>query len=218
MVRPCTSSVPLAGFENFRRHWDPVHKSQMVKILPGQFYVTRQQETLETTLGSCVSACIRDASLGLGGMNHFMLPLNNRNLEVEEASHPWSVAARYGNYAMELLINTIIRNGGDRRNLEVKIFGGAIILAHMKQDIGRLNIDFIREYVKMENLNVLAEDLGGCHPRKVLYFPATGKARVKRLEPLASATIARREAQYRSGLTRNDISGGVELFDEPAMD
>jgi chemotaxis protein CheD len=217
MARSCTPSVPLPGFENFRRHWDPLHRSQMVKILPGQFYVTRQQETLETTLGSCVSACIRDASLGLGGMNHFMLPLNSRDLDAED-SHPWSIAARYGNYAMELLINAIIRNGGDRRNLEVKVFGGGKILAHMKQDIGRLNIDFIREYIKMEELHVLAEDLGGCHPRKVLYYPATGKARVKRLKPLVGATIARREAHYRSGLTSNDISGGVELFDEPVMD
>jgi chemotaxis protein CheD len=218
MMRSSASSVPLTGFENFRRHWDPVHNSQTVKILPGEFYVTRQPEGLITTLGSCVSACIRDASLGLGGMNHFMLPLNSRDRNAEEDSHPWSVAARYGDYAMELLINAIVRNGGARKNLEVKIFGGAKIIAHMRQDIGRLNIDFIREYLKIEELQVLAEDLGGCYPRKVLYFPATGKARVKRLEPLVSATIARREAHYRSGLKRRDISGGVELFDEPVMD
>jgi len=197
MTRSSTPSVSLPGFESFQRHWDPVHKSQIVKILPGQFYVTRQPEALITTLGSCVSACIRDASLGLGGMNHFMLPLNSRDLHAEEDSHPWSIAARYGNFAMELLVNAIVRNGGDRRNLEVKIFGGAKIIAHMRQDIGRLNIDFIREYSKIEELHVLAEDLGGCYPRKVLYFPATGKARVKRLAPLVSATIARREAHYR---------------------
>jgi chemotaxis protein CheD len=213
MTRPSTHSLPLPGFENFGRHWDSIHKSQIVKILPGQFYVTRQSEALITTLGSCVSACIRDATLGLGGMNHFMLPLNSRDLNAEDDSHPWSVAARYGNYAMELLINSIVRNGGNRKNLEVKIFGGAKIIAHMRQDIGRLNIEFIREYLKMEELHVFAEDLGGSFPRKVLYFPATGKVRVKRLEPLVSATIARREAHYRSGLKKSDFSGGIELFD-----
>jgi chemotaxis protein CheD len=218
MVRcSTTASLALPGFKHFRRHWDPVHKFHTVKILPGQYYVTKQEEALVTTLGSCISVCIRDFSLGLGGMNHFMLPLKSQNCSDEDSSHPWSIAARYGNFAMELLINAIIKNGGERKKLEVKVFGGAKILAHMK-DIGRLNIDFIRKYLQTEELPILAEDLGGCHPRKVLYFPVTGKARVKKLQPLVSAAIAREEAQYRSDLNRGNFSGAVELFDETDRD
>ncbi len=184
----------------------------MVKILPGQYYVTGQDEALITTLGSCISVCIRDITLSFGGMNHFMLPLKSRDHGGEQSSDLWSIAARYGNFAMELLINAILKNGGERKNLEIKVFGGAKILSHMK-DIGRQNIDFVRKYLQMEELPIRAEDLGGCHPRKVLYFPATGKARVKRLQPLMNAAIARKEAHYRSDLNSREISGAVELFD-----
>jgi chemotaxis protein CheD len=212
MMRCNTAFVPLMGFENFRRHWDPIHKSHMVKILPGQYYVTRQEEALVTTLGSCISVCIRDSTLGLGGMNHFMLPLKNKNRDDEDESHPWSIAARYGNFAMELLINAIIKSGGERKNLEVKVFGGAKILTHMK-DIGRMNIDFIRRYLEIEGLPALAEDLGGYSPRKILYFPATGIVRVKRLQSLMNEAIAREEAHYRSDLNKRDLTGAIELFD-----
>jgi chemotaxis protein CheD len=217
MMRSRTASVPLPGFADFRRHWDPDHKSQIVKILPGQYYVTRQDEMIVTTLGSCISVCIRDFSIGLGGMNHFMLPLKSENRDDEDASHPWNTTARYGNFAMELLINAIIKNGGDKRNLEAKVFGGAKILSHMK-DIGRLNIEFIRQYLRLEELPILAEDLGECYPRKVVYSPNTGIARVKRLRPLKSAAIAREEAQYRRDLNRSSISGTIELFDQAGLD
>jgi chemotaxis protein CheD len=213
-----TTSFALPGFKHFRRHWDPIHKFHIVKILPGQFYVTKQEEALATTLGSCISVCIRDSLLGIGGMNHFMLPLKSQNRNDEDSSNPWSTAARYGNFAMELLINAIIKNGGEKKRLEVKVFGGAKILAHIKKDIGRLNIDFIWKYLQMEELPIMAEDLGGCWPRKVLYFPATGKARVMKLQPLLNEIIAQEEAHYQSDLNRNDFSGGAELFDNTDMD
>jgi chemotaxis protein CheD len=217
MVRCSSDSIALPGFEHYRRHWDPVYQSQTVKILPGQYYVTKLDEVLVTTLGSCISVCIRDASVGIGGMNHFMLPSGSDQHDFTDSSHPWSVAARYGNFAMELLINAIIKNGGERKRLEVKVFGGAKILTHMK-DIGCLNIDFIRNYLQAEALPVSAEDVGGRYPRKVLYFPTTGKARVKKLQQLGSAAIAKEEAHYRSDLNRNNLSGEVELFDEIDMD
>jgi chemotaxis protein CheD len=212
-----TNAQQLRDENRFHSHWDPILKANAVKIFPGQYYVTKKEEVLVTILGSCISACIRDRSLGLGGMNHFMLPKKFQDGERNTNESPWNIAARYGNYAMELLINAILRNGGARSALEVKVFGGAQILTHMR-DIGTLNINFIREYLIAEELPILAEDLGGCQPRKILYFPATGKVMVKRISPLKNAAIAREEMHYRSELNQSDFSGTIELFDPPEMD
>jgi chemotaxis protein CheD len=212
-----TDTVSMLGSGNLQHFWDPIRKSHAVKIFPGQYYVTKQNEMIVTTLGSCVSACIRDPQLGLGGMNHFMLPSKSRDCRNVSNENPWSLAARYGNLAMELLINTIMRNGGNRKNLEVKLFGGAKILAHMK-NIGYLNVDFIRKYIKAEGLVVLAEDLGGLCPREIRYFPATGKAQMRRLPQLAGASVARNEQNYRSNLNSGNFCGEIELFDAPGMD
>jgi chemotaxis protein CheD len=206
--------VLMPGFEHIERHWDPIHWAQVVKIFPGQFYVTNQDEILVTTLGSCISACIRDPQNGVGGMNHFMLPSKTQNRDSELSDSPWNIAARYGNLAMELLINAIMRNGGKRENLEIKLFGGAKILSRMR-DIGTLNIDFIRKYVHTEGLSVLAEDLGGNQPRKIMYYPATGKARMKQLQRLTRVAVARSERHYRSDLNRGQQCGEVELFNDP---
>jgi chemotaxis protein CheD len=216
-MRSGTDSILTQESGNLRRYWDPIRKSHAVKIYPGQYYVTRQDEMLVTTLGSCVSACIRDPRIGLGGMNHFMLPSKISDDRHELNGEPWNTAARYGNLAMELLINAIMRNGGERKNLEVKLFGGAKILAHMK-DIGCFNVDFIREYIQTEELSVLAEDLGGFCPREIRYFPATGKAQMKRLPQLTRAFVASYESNYQSNLNQDNFYGEIELFDEPSMD
>lgn len=214
-VRHRTNTLRLRDSSEFHRHWDPVFEAHAVKVYPGQFYVTgRRDEVLVTTLGSCVSACIRDRSLGLGGMNHFMLPERAPHRRDEPKESAWSIAARYGSYAMELLINAILKRGGERRNLEVKVFGGARILSHM-HDVGVLNVNFIKEYLIKEELTVLAEDLGGCHPRRVLFFPATGIAKVKKVSALTSVGIVRKERTYRSELCNRDFTGTIELFDDP---
>jgi chemotaxis protein CheD len=210
----CTQPI---GSEPIRRHWDFAHGAHLVKIFPGQYYVSQTDEILVTTLGSCISACIRDSRTGIGGMNHFMLPWKSQDREGESLNSPWNTAARYGNLAMELLINAIIKTGGNRQNLEVKLFGGAKILASMR-DIGSLNVDFIKNYVQMEGLNVLAEDLGGSRPRKILYYPATGRVRMKQIAALANAAIARSERHYRSDIKRKECCGEVELFDQSEME
>ena len=180
------------------------------KLLPGEYYVSLHNELIVTVLGSCVSACIRDNKLGIGGMNHFMLPINTRD-DTAAFHSDISAATRYGNYAMEHLINAILKSGGLRRNLEVKIFGGGRILAHMS-DVGHKNIEFVRHYLETEALAVSAEDVGGAHPRKVQYFPATGKVRVKMLRALKNKTIVQREKEYLSSLKRQPVSGEIELF------
>jgi chemotaxis protein CheD len=121
-------SEALRGFEAIQRYWDPAISCWSAKLLPGEFYVTRVAEAVTTVLGSCISACIRDLQLGVGGMNHFMLPE-----EAAGGSGAWhaangGVSTRYGSYAMESLVNALLKLGARRERLEAKLFGGARIL------------------------------------------------------------------------------------------
>jgi chemotaxis protein CheD len=199
----------LPGFEQINRYWDPLHQAYAAKILPGEYYVTVADEMIVTVLGSCVSACIRDPIRGIGGMNHFMLPASHRH--ADDQGQPLSDAARYGTYAMELLISRLLKHGGKRARLEVKIVGGGQILAPMT-DIGQRNIAFVRAYLRTEGLRVVAEDLGDIYPRKVYYFPTTGKVRMKKLRELRNDTILRREQDYMRNLVSWPAQGGIELF------
>ena len=201
----------LRGFSNINRYWDKTHDTFAAKILPGEYYVTTNNEAIVTVLGSCVSACIRDKIFGIGGMNHFMLPAN-KNATSEEIS-AMSNAARYGNFAMEKMINDILKHGGSRENLEVKIFGGGRVLQNMQSlDIGNGNINFVREYIKTENLNLIGEDVGDIFPRKVIFFPLTGKVRVKKLRQMHNRTIIERESNYMSSLDVKPQESDIELF------
>ncbi len=195
---------PLAEFAHINRYWDKTRDMPAAKILPGQLYVTLKDELITTVLGSCVAACIRDRRLGIGGMNHFMLPEGG----VEGAGD----AARYGVFAMESLINAILKNGGRRAHLEVKLFGGGQVMSGMS-DVGRRNIQFARSFVRSEGLEVTAEDLGGPWPRKVVYFPASGKVLVKKLESLHNDTLVARERSYYQDLNQGPVAGDIELFD-----
>ena len=201
----------LAGFEGVQRFWDPTCERWTAKVLPGEYYVTRSAEIVSTVLGSCISACIRDPSVGVGGMNHFLLPEDggqtsgNRWLDSEHG-----LATRYGSYAMENLINSLLKLGASRARLEIKLFGAGRILAAVT-DIGARNIDFVHDYLQTEGLRAVAEDLGGIYPRRVAYFPDTGKVRVRRLRPLAAPTIAAGERRYLSDIGASH-GGDVELF------
>ncbi len=195
------------GFAHVNRYFDPLLNHVVVKILPGEFYVTTQGEAVVTVLGSCVSACIRDRRKGIGGMNHFMLPESFAN----EAAHVNGRAERYGNIAMEQLINSLLKAGADRKELEVKVFGGGRVLAQMT-DVGKRNIEFVRHYLQVENLVVTAEDLGDIYPRHVQYFPMSGKVRVRQLRSMHNDTVAVRERGYLNKLKADPIAGEVELF------
>lgn len=112
---------------------------------------------------------------------------------------------------MEHMINEILKNGGRRENLEIKVFGGGRILATMT-DIGMRNIEFVHEYIKTEGLKLISEDVGDRFPRKVMYFPYTGKARVKRLKALHNNTIIEREISYLNDIDTKPVEGDIELF------
>lgn len=200
----------LSAFLHINRYWDRQHDCWAAKILPGEFYVTQHDEMVATVLGSCVSACIRDVQSGVGGMNHFMLPLTNKDANDGSLL---GLSTRYGNYAMEHLINEIFKAGGARKNLEIKVFGGGRVLRRMTMDIGKRNIDFVHHYLRAEGLPIVAEDVGDVYPRKVLYRPATGKVLMKKLESMHNDTIEKRENEYYQNIIKKpDISGEIELF------
>ena len=202
----------VAGFERIQRYWDRGTEHWAAKILPGEYFVTTEDEVVTTVLGSCVSACIRDTTLGCGGMNHFMLPEDQ-----SVNGHAWttginSLATRFGSYAMESLINEIMKLGARRERLEVKVVGGGKIMAGM-MDVGAKNIEFVREYLRTEGMPIAGEDLGDIYPRRVIYSPRTGKVLVKKLRALDAHAVATSEARYRKGLIDAPAgSGDVELF------
>jgi len=195
-------------FNHINRYWDKNSGLSTAKILPGEFYVTAHNEAITTVLGSCISACIRDVRAGLGGMNHFMLPMKGGSEQSVELSN----AARYGNFAMEQMINDILRNGGTRENLEFKIFGGGKVMKGMT-DVGKRNILFVKEYIELEGFKLLAEDVGGQYPRKVMFLPKTGKVMIKKLYSKHNSTIETRDESYYAKISKQDVTGDVELFD-----
>jgi chemotaxis protein CheD len=202
---------PVAGFESIACNWDNALGHWSAKILPGEFYITRAEEAITTVLGSCISACIRDPATNVGGMNHFMLPEDTTRGKSSWLDDEAGLATRYGSFAMESLINGLLKLGARRERLEVKLFGGGHIL-NVGMDVGDRNIDFARRWLKTEGYKVVAEDVGETVPRRVVYFPASGKVRVKHLRPLESREIAQREQQYLRKTTAKPTDGEIELF------
>ena len=200
----------MPGFEHVRRYRDQSKGVVIAKLLPGDFYVTRSDEVLDTVLGSCVAACIRSPRLGIGGMNHFMLPRPS-GAGIDTWDDVRGRATRYGTASMEQLINKILSNGATRSELEVKVFGGARVLAAMT-DIGNHNVSFVRDFLRAEGLKVVAEDVGDVCPRHVQYFPQTGRVRVKQLGRNQQVTVATVEERYLKGLERKPVGGEIDLF------
>ncbi len=199
----------LPQFAHIGRAWDAQQGAAVARLLPGEYYVTRNDEIIFTVLGSCVSACIRERTLGIGGMNHFMLPLD-RSGGTSAWGGELSSATRYGNVAMERLINDILKLGGQRANLEFKVVGGGKVL-DMAIDVGARNVEFVRDYLKTEGFMITGEDLGDRFARKLYYCPKTGQVRVKRLTSTVNRAIFEREQQLAPTKAQVE-SGSVELF------
>ncbi|UJP05031.1 MAG: chemoreceptor glutamine deamidase CheD [Nitrosomonas sp.] len=189
-------------------YFDKNFNSQAVKLLPGEYFVTNKDMLLVTVLGSCVAACIRDCYSGIGGMNHFMLPSAGT-----DEGNPLTVSARYGTYAMEILINQLLKLGARRSNLEAKVFGGGNVLDGLTvANVGQRNADFVLKFLKTENIRVVAQDLVDVFPRKVYFFPKNSKVMVKKLRTMHNNTISQREKDYNSRIQKIDSGGDVELF------
>ena len=186
-------------------YYDKRFETEAVKLLPGEYFVTARDKLLVTVLGSCVAACIRDRVNGVGGMNHFMLP--------GEGDDALSSSARYGVYAMEKMINELLKAGAQRNNLEAKLFGGGNVLRGFTvANVGERNAEFALNYLRTERIAVVAQDLLDIYPRKVYFFPKTGRVLVKQLRHAHNETIVDREQVYRSRIKVAEVQGDVELF------
>ena len=187
------------------RYRDHRFQMQAAKLMPTQYLVVDDDTALVTVLGSCVAACIRDPALRIGGMNHFMLPDGNSGD---------GAPARYGSYAMELLINDLLKRGANRKRLEAKVFGGANVLKGFTSNpVGTRNAEFVRQYLQAEHIPIVAEDLCGIHPRKIWFFADSGRVVVNRLPHAHEAEVAATESAVRARLSKAPVTGGVELFE-----
>jgi chemotaxis protein CheD len=204
LTRPLVAASSNGG----KRIFDHVSGTWMVKIFPGEFYVaTDPQETLVTVLGSCVAACIRDPHRGIGGMNHFMLP--------QGRSGGWGMDAestRFGNFAMEKLINELMKAGCARERLEIKLFGGGNV-TDSNIAVGTDNAEFALSYLQAEGLHCVAQDLGGRFPRRIHYSPSTGKVVRRLLGREMSGAVAHEEQEHAKKIATRAPAGDVELFD-----
>ena len=188
------------------RYFDRSFNMEAVKVLPGEYYVTATNKIVVTVLGSCVSACIRDRAKGIGGMNHFMLAQGGSET-VNSAS------ARYGSFAMEVLLNHLFKLGAQRANLEAKVFGGGRVMASLTSSlVGEQNARFVLDFLKTEGIPVVSQDLLDIHPRKVYFFPNTGRVLVKKLLKTHNDTVLLRENEYAARLRVEPVAGEIELF------
>ncbi len=183
--------------------YEPQFSSEAVKVLPGEYFVHTEDLLIMTTLGSCIAACLWDRNARVGGLNHFMLPDGG-------GQNSGSTSGRYGAYAMELLINEMMKRGASRTSLEAKVFGGGQVIAGMDSiSIGERNTRFVLDYLKAERIPVVSKDVLDIYPRKVCFLPASGKAMVKRLAATAAAAL---QAQERAATPAASATGSVDLF------
>ena len=180
--------------------YDAHFKNDAVKILPGEYFVHDEDMLILTTLGSCIAACLWDRNARVGGMNHFMLP--------EGAGD----SGRYGSYAMELLINEMMKRGASRLTMEAKVFGGGAVISGMNTlNVGERNTRFVMDFLAVERIPVVSKDVMDVYPRKVCFLPASGKAMVKRLASTHTAALAAQE-QDAAVRVRTVAAGSVDLF------
>jgi chemotaxis protein CheD len=187
-----------ASFFFFDAHF----KNDAVKVLPGEYYVDTEDMLVMTTLGSCIAACLWDRSAKVGGMNHFMLPEGSGD------------SGRYGSYAMELLINEMMKRGATRQSMEAKVFGGGAVISGMNSiNVGERNTNFVIDYLKTERIPIVSKDVMDVYPRKVCFLPASGKAMVKRLQPSSvDALVAQDKVAAQKAQPQSTGGGSIDLF------
>lgn len=184
-------------------YFDPNFQFDAVKVLPGEYFVTDEDLLIVTVLGSCIAACLWDGRAQVGGMNHFMLPEGEG-----------SGGGRYGSYAMELLINEMMKKGARRESMQAKIFGGGQVMhSFTSMNVGERNTQFVLDYLRTERIPVVSQDVLDIYPRKVCYFPKTGKAMVKRLAHAHPESLAAEERKGNAvNVVKTTAGGSVDLF------
>ena len=198
--------MSLAAARSSRRYFDPRFDATIITVAPGEHQITSApDEIVATVLGSCVSVCMRDPNAGVGGLNHFLLPKNN--------GADASAGERYGDTAMEVLINDLMKRGARRANLEAKVFGGARVLSGATMlAIGDGNIAFTTEFLKREGIPIVSKDVGGTRSRRIHYQPATGRAWVQHVQPGVRSAETEQEVAYLNRLKTQPVAGEVEVW------
>ena len=188
--------------------WYETHfANEAVKVLPGEYFVYHEDILIMTTLGSCIAVCLWDRHARVGGMNHFMLPEGHGN-------GAGTSSGRYGSFAMEILVNEMLKLGATRSTMEAKVFGGGQVISGMNSmNVGERNTAFVLDYLKAERMPIVSRDVLDIHPRKVCFLPASGKALVKRLATANNEALQAIERAAAQKIAPAASSGGsVDLF------
>lgn len=179
------------------RHYDRKFDREVAVIHPGEYLATDQDIIISTVLGSCIAVALFDPVNHQGGLNHFMLPgeIDKQNVFLDESG-------RYGMFAMELLINDLLKSGAKKRNLVAKVFGGGHVLNTSAGNIPESNIRFALEFLETENIPIASRDVGGTDARKIFFFAQTSRVLLKRFGGQKAAPVEREEEAYLSRIKK----------------
>lgn len=207
------------------RFFDREHSSWVRRLLPGEFATSRKassegvnpkpSEGLMTVLGSCVAVCLTDQATGLIGMNHFMLPAQ-REIGLPEISNadPTNRSARYGSYAMELLINELLSQGAKKDRMLAWIFGGGQILTELT-NVGMCNIQFAAQYLRQERIKLRGQDTGGIFARRLYWATQLSQPECRHIE-VSLNRVQHRESRHAAALVQSSttLKPDISLFEK----
>lgn len=200
----------LHGDPETNRYWDPVRTSYVTWIQPGYFTLARGAEVALTHVGVGICVCARDPHAGVGGLAHFILPSSD-GTEAHWDGTAVSAMMRYGNVTMEYLVTAVCKAGGERHRIELMVFGGARMVAHL-HEVAERHIAFIRAYSKAENMRIVEQDIGDDYAREVAVYPGVGTVQVSALTQTAAQAILANEESHLSALQSVSPTGDVTLF------
>ncbi len=190
--------------------FDVKYNLEVVELFPGEYHATRHPRIISTVLGSCVSVALFDVEDGVGGMNHFMLPS-----ELGTGKIFATKSGKYGMYAMELLINEMIKLGGEKKKFVAKVFGGGKVLktlSGVKGSISENNVQFAMKYLEEERIPISSSDVGGYAGRRILFFTQDARVLLKRLTPSEEQPVEKEEENYFTKIRGEDRKTDVTLF------
>ena len=147
-------------------------------LYPSTLFASKEPYVVKTILGSCVAICLWDPINQIGGINHYMLPSWNGN----DLASP-----KYGNIAIDKLLEKMAQLGARKENLKAKIFGGGELIESGANGtlIGERNIRVARLILEEKKIPVIASSTGGRKGRKILFFTDSGEVRHKFLDKKA---------------------------------
>lgn len=183
-------------------------RKKVYEIFSGEYYVTKKDIVLQTLLGSCISVCLKEMNSGIAGINHFMLPATG---EIEDIII--NEDARYGINAMELLINKMIKMGAQKKYIKAKVFGGGKVMDQELSNVAEANIKFVKTYLNMENISVIASDVGGDYGRKIIFLPNNFDIYLKKIKiSKLSLNTINREKEMLKNQKKDNTESKITLF------